>query len=67
MKIFDRKLYMVYKPGETETLNAHKMTGPELRLCLKDGSIRDGDEIYAVRLLAVAKEERRITLQDAGK
>lgn len=62
MRFYDKQKYLIFKPDETERPNANIVTGAELKEYLKDGSIMAGDEIYAVRPIAVAEEKREIIL-----
>lgn len=63
MRIYKKQKYIVYRRPEVESPNASLVTGEELHRWIKDGSIKGDDEIYAVRLVAVAREERKIILE----
>ena len=64
MKIYNEKQYIVHNPNEVEGLNAELIPGSKLREWLKDGSLKDGDQIYKATLIAVAVEKREIVLAD---
>ncbi|KKN17555.1 hypothetical protein LCGC14_0964800 [marine sediment metagenome] len=64
----DKKVLIVFKPDETEGINAFIINaGDEYYLTTlerwrADGSIQGGDLIYEAKLLWVAREQREIVL-----